>query len=154
MVQGDCYPCSLKHGLFSVNPPFSKVGMFPRGSGAEDAATSVLGALEAEPGPREPREATARGGRLIQVQPHHPRGSGGGKALGARAGYVRVPEGNAASSSASSGSGGDTAQARPSALRIPQRRLCVPEGTLLATTPGSCSQLAGTAAGSQELGPY
>lgn len=79
VVQGDCYPCSLKHGLFSANPPFSKVGMFPRGSGAEDAATSVLGALEAEPGPREPREVTARGGRLIQVQPHHPRGSGVGE---------------------------------------------------------------------------
>lgn len=128
--------------------------MFPRGSGAEDAATSVLGALEAEPGPREPREATARGGRLIQVQPHHPRGSGGGK--------------RSAPAPATFGSLRETLP--------PQARLRAPGGTLLRPGPrlsGSLKEgsgslrgrfsrppralavsLAGTAAGSQELGPY
>lgn len=52
--------------------------MFPRGSGAEDEAASALGAMEAVRGRREPREAAAREGRLVQVQPHHPPGSGRG----------------------------------------------------------------------------
>lgn len=55
--------------------------MFPRGSEAEDAGAAALGALEAVTGPREPREVAAGGGRLVQVQPQHPPGSGRGDAL-------------------------------------------------------------------------
>lgn len=142
---------SVSRGLSALSPPPRNrpcfgVGCFP------GLAAAALRALQAVTGPREPREAAARGGRFVSSAVTPPAGFGqGGRSLASSP--ARLP---ARGSRCSSGcprtpglSGGHSSgcplRPRPPLSRIPEGTLLgvtpsalgVPEGTLLWVTPST-----------------